>query len=451
MKDSELEALTQDAVELALKAGADHADCVGGINHELSYEQRLGKVEGMEESEGHKLGLRVMVGGAQAIVSSNDGKRDTLRDLATRAVQMAKLVPVDKDCLPADKEQLFKNPPKDNGLELYDDTPVTMEMLIEATARAEQTALDHKGISNSEGSGASASKMTVSLAISNGFTASTKKTHFSLSAAMIAGEGDGMQTDHEYKVTNHWADLPDAEFIGRRAAERTLAKLGAKQGRSLEAPVIFDPRVGRGLLGSLLSAINGDAICKGTSFLKEKNGQKIFSDAINIIEDPHLPRSMGARIFDAEGIATKKRHWVQDGILQGWLLDLRTARKLNLSSTGNAARGISSAPSPSVSNVYIEAGKASQADLLADIKEGFYVTQLMGMGVNLITGDFSQGAEGFWIENGKLTYAVQEMTIAGHLLEMFQHMTAANDLEFDRAINVPSLKIQQMIIAGNND
>ncbi len=445
---SDLDDIAQNIIQLALKAGADHADAVVATSESFSYGQRLGRVEVMEKSEARQLGLRAIVGGAQAIVSSNDMGKETLEDLAIRAVQMARIVPVDKDSLPADKNDVMKDYPENDELQLYDNEDVTMEMLIENAKQAEETALSVEGVSNSEGAHASASKSKTVLAISNGFCAYNQRTTFGVSASMIAGEGDKMQTDYAYSTATHWQNLSDAEKIGKKAAMRAIRKMGARQAESMQAPVVFSPRVGRSLLGYLLSAINGDAICKGTSFLKEKMGQELFNPDIQIIEDPHMINGLGSRFFDGEGLATVKNHWIENGVLTGWILDLRTARKLNKQSTGNARRGISSPPSPGISNAYIAPSKISETDLLADIKQGFYVTQTMGMGFNGVTGDYSQGAEGFWIENGKLTYPVQEMTIAGNLLAMYQNLSVADDLIFEQAINVPTIKISEMTVAG---
>ncbi|MCH9852212.1 MAG: TldD/PmbA family protein, partial [Alphaproteobacteria bacterium] len=443
---SDLRNIAEDTVKLALKAGADHADCVVVTSQSLSYGQRLGRVESMEESEGSKLCLRAIVNGAQAIASSNDIQ--DLQDLAARAVEMARIVPVDNDCLPASKDEIMQNVPETDVLQLFDKSDVTMEMLIDSAKRMEETALAVKGISNSEGSGASSGKTQSALAISNGFNAYMEKTYFGISASMIAGTGDEMQTDYDYSTNSHWQNLKSPELIGKKAAQRVLDKMGAKQAPSMQAPVIFAPRVGRGLLGHFLSAINGEAIYKGTSFLKEKMGQAVFADSINIIEDPHRKQAMGARLFDGEGMQTKKRHWIKDGVLQGWVLDLRTARKLHLQSTANGGRGIGAVPGPSAGNAFISAGTQSVKELLADVKQGFYVTQLMGMGVNGVTGDYSQGAEGFWIENGEITFPVQEMTIAGNLNDMFANLSVADDLLFEQSINVPTIKIAEMTIAG---
>ncbi len=444
----ELLNISHDAVKLARKAGADHADAVVIANTEISYGQRLGRVETMEESKGCKLGLRVIIGGRQAIVSSSDIDGKTISLLADRAISMAKVVPEELACVPADQTEIMQKIPSNDALDIWDDTELSMQQLVALADEAEQAALAVVGIENSEGANASLSRLHMALSISNGFDAITRKTQFGMSASMIAGQGDAMQTDYDYTIATHLKDLKSPSVVGEKAAMRSLAKVGARQGISIQAPVVFAPRVGSSLLGNFLGGINGDAISKGTSFLQEKRHQQIFSPEMNIIEDPLLPRSLGAKFFDGEGIATQKRYWIEHGILTNWLLDLRSARKLNLQSTGNAGRGISSPPLPSVSNVYVEAGKLSEAELIKDIAQGFYVTSMMGMGVNLLTGDYSQGAEGFWIEAGELSYPVQEMTIASNLLDMFATMAVADNLEFTQKINVPTLRIEAMTITG---
>ena len=446
----DLQNIVHDAVLLAKKAGADHADALMITSEEISYGQRLGRVEQMEQNRSRKIGLRVIIGNRQAITSSTEINQKTLQALATRALEMANIVPVEPDCLPATPTQIMQEIPAQDILQLHDNQQITMEQLIETGKILEDVALQNKGITNSEGANVSASYSKIAHAISNGFAATLEKSHYGLSVSLIAGAGDKMQTDYDYSVATHFQNLTTPEAIAQEAATRTLAKLNPRKGNSFQGAVMFAPRVGGSMLSYFLSAINGDAIHKGMSFLKERMGTKIFADDINIIEDPLMKQSLGGRLFDGEGLATSKKHWIENGTLNDWVLDLRTARKLNLQSTGNAGRGISSPPSPTISNAYIEAGKLTEAELMQDIKQGFYVTSTMGMGVNLITGDYSQGAEGFWIENGELTYPVQEMTLAGNLSDMFLNLRVADNLEFKQRINVPSLRIDGMIVSGGN-
>ncbi|WP_420726181.1 TldD/PmbA family protein [Hwanghaeella sp. LZ110] len=438
--------LIQDLVERALKAGADSADAVAGLSTSISHAQRLGKTEKLERQESQDLGLRVLIGKRQAIVSSNDWKPDGLALLVERAIAMAKTVPEDSFCGIADPDQIVGDTyPK---LEMFDPVEPSAETLIARATETEDAALAVAGITNSEGAEASWGQSRIALAASNGFAGRYQGSNHSIAVSVLAGTGTAMESDYDYSSAIFGSDLTDPVEIGRSAADRALKKLGARKPPSAKVPVVFDPRVSGGLVRHLTSAINGAAIARGTSFLKDKMGQAVMSSGITIVDDPHRARGLASKPFDAEGLANKRRNLVENGVLQTWILDLRAARQLGLTSTGHASRGTSSPPSPSTTNLHLEPGTVSPTDLISDIKSGFYITSVMGMGVNMVTGDYSRGASGFWIENGQIAYPVNEVTIAGNLMDMFLAMTPADDLDFKYATNAPTIRIDGMMVAG---
>jgi PmbA protein len=437
--------LLQDLVSRAKKAGADAADAVLFEGTSLSHARRLGKTEKLERSESQDLGLRVLVGKRQAIVSSSDRSPKMLAELVERTVAMAQAVPEDPFCGLADPEELARDWP---SLDMLDPVEPSAETLIERARAAEEAALAVDGITNSEGAEAGWGRSRIALAASNGFAGGYAGSHHAVSVAVIGGSGNRMERDYDFANCVYAADLRDPAEIGKSAGERTVHRLGARKMATCRCPVVFDPRVARGFISHLLGAISGPSIARGTSFLRDKLEQKIFPDTITITEDPHRQRGHRSKPFDAEGIANRRRAIIEKGILTTWLLDLRSARQLGLKTTGHAARGTASPPSPAATNIWIEPGEPSPAELMADIKNGFYVTELMGMGVNGITGDYSRGAAGFWIENGQIAHPVSEMTVAANLKEMFARMTAANDLEFRVGADSPTLRIDDLTVAG---
>ncbi len=437
--------LLDDLIAKARAAGADAADAVLFDSASVSLAQRLGKTEKLERSESGDLGLRVFVGKRQAIVSSTDRSTKALDELVERAIAMARVVPEDGFAGIADPEQLARSWP---DLDICDSEEPSSETLIERARIAEEAALAVQGVTNSEGADAGWSRSTIAIAASNGFAGTYGVSRQSLSASVIVGTGTGMERDYDYDSKVYGADLRDAAEIGREAGERAVRRLNPRRVKSCKVPVVFDPRVSRGLLGHLTGAISGPSIARGTSFLKDKMGQHIFAPSITIVDDPHVKRGLRSRPFDAEGVEVKRRTLIEDGVLTTWLLDLRSARQLGLQTTGHAARGTSGPPGPAPANVYMAAGKRSRADLLAEIKDGFYLTDLMGMGVNGVTGDYSRGAGGFWIENGQIAYPVNEITIAGNLKDMFLNMEAADDLELRFGMDAPTVRIDGMTIAG---
>jgi PmbA protein len=432
-------------IDHTLKAGADAADAVMFESSDISLSYRLGKQEEIERSEDNGIGLRAIIGKKQAMVSSSDINEESLGELIERAVAMAKIAPEDPHLTLAD-ESLFAGACE--GLEIYDGREPHIETLQEAARATEDAARSAPGITNSEGASAAYSKSVIALATSKGFLRSYQGASHSLSVCVLAGEGTQMERDYDYSIARFAEDVRSPEAIGKKAAEKTLRRLNPRRVKSCKVPVVFDPLISKGLLGTFASAINGASIARGSSFLKDKMGEAIFAPNITIVDDPHIKRGLASKPFDAEGVQGKKREMVKDGVLQCWFLDLRSATQLGLRTTGHATRSLSGAPSPSSTNLHMEPGTFSPKGLIGDIKSGLYVTDVFGMGINTVTGDYSQGAAGFWIENGEITYPVNEITIAGHLLEMFKTLTPANDLEMRFATNAPTVRIEQMTVAG---
>ena len=432
-------------VEQAMSAGADAADAIVVEGTSLSLSQRLGKPEHVERSEGTDLGLRVFIGKRQAMVSSSDTSKDALAELVDRCVSMAKTVPEDPFCGLAPEDMLATT---DIDLDEFDAVEPDAETLKNLAIRAEEAARAIDGVSNSEGAEASWGRYRVGLAASNGFARSRTRSSHSISASVLAGDGTQMERDYDYDSAVHGADMRSPEDIGKSAGERAVKRLNPRKVETQKVPIIFDPRVSNSILRHLSGAINGASIARGTSFLLEKLGEKIFPDNITIIDDPLRPRGMSSKSFDAEGLPTRKRKIIDGGVLTSWTMDLRSARQLGLESTGSASRGTSSPPSPSTTNLYMEAGELSPEALISDIKDGLYVTEMIGMGVNGVTGDYSRGATGFWIENGVITFPVSEITIAGNLTDIFANITCADDLEFRHGTDAPTLRIEGMTLAG---
>jgi len=440
------QALLSHLLDAARKAGADAADAlyVEGVSSSVSY--RLGKLEDVERAESYDLGLRVFVGQKVAFVSSSDFSADALAGLPARAVTMAKLAPEDRFAGLAPKDRLATTTPE---LDLEDAIEPSAEVLIERARTAEAAALAVTGVTNSEGGGASFSRSAVALATSTGFYGRYAATSHSIGVAVLAGEGTGMERDYDHASARHARDLRDAQAIGRTAGEKAVKRLNPRSMPSQALPVVFHPDEAASLIGHFAGAISGAAIARGVSFLKDRMGQAIFAPGLNIIDDPHRVRGLRSKPFDGEGVANQRRALIEDGRLTTWLLDCASARQLGLQTTGHAARGTGGPPSPSATNLYLEAGKLSVKELIADIKQGFYVTELMGMGVNGVTGDYSRGAAGFWIENGEIAFPVSEVTIAGNLKDMFAHLTPANDLEFRHGTNAPTVRVEGMTLAGS--
>ena len=437
--------LLSDLIAKARKAGAEAADAVFAHGVSLSHAQRLGALERLERAEGHDLGLRVLIGKRQAIVSTTDRAPAALDELVERAIAMARSVPEDPYCGLAEPAQLARDIPT---LEICDTAEPAPEVLIERARSCEDAARAVAGVTNSEGAEAGWSLSRIALAGSNGFAASYAGSRHSVGVAVLAGEGLGMERDYDFASVVYGADLEDPAEVGRRAGEKAVRRLGARKPGTGKVPVVYDPRVAGSLLRHLAGAISGPAIARGTSFLKDMMDQPVFAKGITVIDDPHRPRGLRSKPFDGEGVANARRAIIEDGRLTTWILSLASARQLKLETTGHAARGTSGPPGPSVTNFYMEPGSATPAELMADIESGFYVTEMMGMGVNGVTGDYSRGAAGFWIEKGERAYPVSEMTVAGNLKDMFKNLTPANDLTFRYGTDAPTLRVEGMTVAG---
>jgi PmbA protein len=435
----------QDLIARAHRAGADAADAVLFESTSLSHGRRLGKTEKLERSEGQDLGLRVFIGRQQAIVSSTERSPDALADLVERAIAMAQTVPEDPFCGIADPADIAHEWP---SLDIFEPEEPAVEVLIERARAAEDAALAVAGVTNSEGAEAGWGRSSVALVASNGFAGFYAGSSQGVSASVIAGSGTGMERDYDFASAIHAADLRDPAEIGKSAGERAVKRLGARKMPTCRCPVVFDPRVARSFISHLLGAISGPSIARGTSFLKDRLGERIFPAAITILDDPHRPRGLRSKPFDGEGIANRRRAIIDRGVLTTWLLDLRSARQLGLKTTGHAARGTASPPSPAATNVWIEPGAVGPKELIADIGSGFYVTEMMGMGVNGVTGDYSRGAAGFWIDKGEIAFPVSEMTVAGNLKDIFARLLAADDLEFKAGADSPTLRVDDLTVAG---
>ncbi|MBK5265375.1 MAG: TldD/PmbA family protein [Alphaproteobacteria bacterium] len=436
----------EQLVEMARRIGADAADAIYVCDASTQVQMRLGLLEDVERSEGEEIGLRVFAGKRSATVSSSDMSNEALNRLAERALAMAREAPEDQYAGLAPEELLLRK--KAPGLELACKDDPDPQTLKERALIAEEAARGVMGVTNSEGAGASAGRSHIALATSHGFAGSYAATSHGCYASVLAGEGAGMQRDYASHGVRHLLDLEGAESIGVRAGQRAVARLNPIKIESGQMPVIFDPRIGSSLIGHLIGGIVGSAITRKSSFLLELLGKSIFPEGITIIDDPHRLRGLRSRPFDGEGLPTRRSTLIEEGVLTGWLLDSASARQLGLQPTGHAARGTGGAPGASATNVHMEPGEMSPGDLMADVKRGIYVTELIGMGVNMVTGDYSRGASGFLIENGATGPAVAEITIAGNLLDMFAAMSAANDLEFRHGINVPTLRVDGMTVAG---
>ena len=427
------------------RLGADTADALLVRGSALDAHWRLGEPEDLVRAESRTLGLRVFVGARQAIVSTTDLSDGALGPLAERALAMARAVPEDPHAGLADPARLARDWP---SLDLADEGEPDAESLMARAAAAEDAARAVAGVTNSDGAGAGWRRAEATLATSGGFSGGYATSSHSVSAAALAGEGTAMERDYEWSAAVHEADLDDAAAVGRRAGERAVRRLGARKARSGQVPVVYDPRVAGGMLSHLAGAISGSSIARGTSFLKDALETGLFAAGTTVVDHPHRARGLRSRPFDGEGVATERRAIVADGVLQSWLLDSRSARQLGLASTGHAARGTSTAPAPSPSNLWLEPGAESADALIGGVASGLYVTELIGMGVNLLTGDYSRGAAGFWIEGGEIAYPVSEVTVAGNLRDMFRHLAPADDLAFRYGIDSPTVRIDGMTVAG---
>lgn len=436
-----------DLVAAARGAGADAADALYHGEHSTDVHVRLGALENVDQSEGEEIGLRVFVGRRSASVSASDLAPESLRALADRAVAMAREAPEDVFAGLAPEERLQRGPAPD--LDLDDGREPDPGALKARALAAEDAARAVTGVTNSEGASASTGRSQIALATSHGFAGGYGASGHSIGASMLAERDEQKQRDGAWHWVRHLDLLDNAEAVGRLAGERAVARLGARKLASGTMPVIFDPRVGGSLIGHLLGAISGPAIARRTSFLLDRLGEQVFAQGITILDDPHRARGLRSRPFDGEGLATAPRRLIDAGVLTGWLLDSASARQLDLEPTGHAARGVGGPPGVSASNIHVAPGEQSRDALIGGVTSGLYVTELIGQGVNGVTGDYSRGAGGFLIEDGTLGHAVAEITIAGNLKDMFLGLVAADDLEFRYATNTPTLLVEGMTVAGD--
>ena len=443
-----LDALTKSLLLAAAKAGADAADAKAVQATSLSVDVRGGALEQAERSEGVDIGLRVFVGQRAATVSASDISERTIEEMAVRAVAMAREAPEDPYAGLADPDQLAAGWDI-AAFELCDDTPEpSPEALQEDAARAEAAAQSIDGVTQVQSASAGYGAQQVHTAMSNGFEGGYARTDRGLSCVAIAGTGAGMERDYDGDGRIFQSDLRSPEDIGQSAGTRAVQRLDARKPPTGAFPVLFDERISSSLIGHLLGAINGSAIARGASFLRDAMDEAVLPDHLSLIEDPHRRRTSGSRPFDAEGLPTTKRMIVENGVLKAWTLDLANARKLGLSSTGNAARGTSSAPTPSNWNVALTQGEQTRDDLIREMGTGLMVTSMIGSTINPNTGDYSRGASGLWIENGEITHTINECTIAGNLRDMLRNIIPANDARTHLSRVVPSLLVPGMTLAG---
>jgi PmbA protein len=436
-----------ELVARAVRAGADAADAVFAAHGSRDVSVRMGKLEDVGSAEGAEIGLRIFIGTRSATASSGDLSETALSALVDRTLAMARAAPRDRYAGLAPEAMLTWGPFTD--FDTDDGVDVAPDALKLRALTAEDAARAVPGVTNSQGASASVGHSVSAIATSTGFAGASQGRSHSVSASVLAGEGDAMERDYAYHSVRHLADLDDAETIGRQGGTRAVARLNPVRLKSGPMPVVFDPRVGPTLLGHLMGAISGSSIARKTSFLLDALGTSIFDGSITVIDDPWLRRGFRSRAYDGEGLATKPTTIIDKGVLTGWIAESASARQIGIDPTGHAARGISGAPGASATNLRMEPGSVTPAALMADIKDGFYVNEMIGMGVNGLTGDYSRGASGFRIVDGEIAEAVSEVTIAGNLKAMFAALVAANDLTLRYATNTPTLRIDGMTIAGD--
>jgi PmbA protein len=432
-------------LDRARKAGADAADGMVAGGFSQSATVRLGEVEAIERSEDHEIGLRVFVGQRHAGIFSSRLDEDSVTKLAERAVAMARLAPEDPYAGLADSDLLAKKLP---DIDICDEAEVSSDRLKAEALEAEDAARAVSGISNSEGGNASNGVVDIMLATSNGFSGRYRRSSQGISVSVLAEKDGVMETDYDYTAAVYREDLKSPAEIGQSAAQRTLQRLGATRPPTGSFPVIYDRRVSRSIASHIASAINGSSIARGTSFLKDKMDEAIAHSSVTLTDDPLRERRLGSSPFDGEGLLRQRRVMVEGGVLKGWFLDLASARQLDLKPTGNAGRRVGRPPSPGTSNWMMDAGDVSRDDLIAGVDEGILVTEMIGSTINMLTGDYSRGAGGFWIKNGKISHPVTEATIAGNLKDMLMQITPADDLDLTESTVAPSLRIDGLTIAG---
>ncbi len=438
--------VAQSLVERGIAAGASAADALYVGERSSSVQVRLGEIDSVSRSEGQEMGLRLFAGQRSASVASSDLSDEALDGLVERCLAMAREAPEDPyaGLAPADLLQRGDLPDLDSDDRQEPDPAELRARALEA----ENAALAVRGVTNSSGAGASASASTLALATSGGFCGAYRGSGHCCSAVVIAGEGTTMQRDYASHTTRRLDELESAGEIGRRAGERAVARLKPGRPKPGKYPVLFDPRVSSSLLGHFVSAISGAAIARKTSFLQDKLGARVFAPGVSVIDDPLRLRGLRSRPFDGEGLRVSRQELVADGILRTWIAESASARQLGIAPTGHAARGVGGAPSASPSNLYFAAGGRSRDELLAAHPEAVLIVELIGQGVNAVTGDYSRGAVGFMVRDGEIAEPVAEITIASNLIDMFATLEPASDLEFRRGIDAPTLLVPEMTVAA---
>ena len=449
MADTSPQHIAEALLTAARNAGAEAADALVTDGARIDVEVRRGALEQAERAEGIDLGLRVIMGRRQACVSASDASERTVREMAERAVAMARAAPEDPSVGLAEADQLASDTSAE-ALALASDAPEPDPAeLVERARAAEAAALSVEGISQVDQSGLSVGRRRIHLAATNGFSAGYARTDASIVCIAIAGEGTGMERDHAYESRVAYADLPDPDEIGRLAAERTLARRAPRKPPTGAFPVLYDERVASSLVGHLLQAVNGASVARGASWARGLMGERVLPEGMDIVEDPRRPGILGSRPFDAEGLPTARFPIVENGVLRRWILDLGAARRLGLQSTANAVRSTAGPPSPSVSNIALTQGDRTREDLMREMGTGLLVTSMIGSTISATTGDYSRGASGLWVENGEPAYAVSECTVAGNLRDMLRTLVAANDARTHLSRVVPSLLVEGLTIAGD--
>ena len=448
MKDTkqtqELLERAEKLIQAAKKSGADAADAVVVRGKSKSVSVRLGKVENTQSAESDDFSLRVFVGNKVASVSAGQGGDD--QALAERAVAMAKVSPEDPYVSLANKEDLVD---EIIDLDLFDDTEISASDMTDAALAMEESAMAAEGVANSLGAGASAGMGGLVLATSDGFSGSYSVSNFGRSVSVLAGQGTAMERDYEFDSRVFYSDLDDPDVIGKSAAERAVKRLNPRQvPTASDVTIVFDPRVSRGIFGHLIGAINGASIARKTSFLRDEMGKQVMPENITIIDDPKIARKSASRPFDGEGVDGQVMTMVNKGILENWYLSTSLAKQLELKTNGRGSRSGNNVGASST-NVIVSAGEMSATDLIGSVKSGLYVTEVIGQGVNMVTGEYSRGASGYWIENGVLTFPVSEITIASNLKDMFKRIVLADDIDPKYSIAAPTIAVEGMTLAGN--
>ena len=438
--------LAETLVERGMAAGATAADALYAGDRSSGVQVRLGQLESVSRSEGEQIGLRLFVGQQSATVASSDLSVEALDVLVERCLSMAREAPDDPFAGLAPEELLERG--ELPNLEAGDGLDPDPAELKTRALEAENAALAVQGVTNSSGAGASSSAATTALATSGGFSGAYRSGGHGGSATVVAGEGATMQRDHAWHSARYLEDLDSAAEIGRRAGERAVSRVNPGRPKPGKYPVIFDPRVSSTLLGHLAGAISGSSVARKTSFLLDKLGEPVFAKAVSIVDDPLRRRGLRSRPFDGEGVRVTRQELVGDGVLNSWIAESASARQLGIAPTGHAGRGVGGAPSATPSNFYMAAGSRSREELLAAFPEAVLVIELIGMGVNPVTGDYSRGAVGFMVRGGEIAEPVAEITVAANLLDMFRTLEPASDLEFRRGVDAPTILVPEMTVGA---